>query len=108
MSVQEPLIELLHSEPPSHGTALVRRPGRPSLRLIQTHLAHSPRSAYVAWAIFGILAGVVMALAGAVVALVCLLLNRPAEKAVPASAAPVAATASSCAATRGIRGGVGR
>ena len=49
----------------------------------------------MAWAVLGILAGVVVALAGVVVALVCLLFNRPAEDAVPASAAPMAAAASS-------------
>ncbi|MGO9110659.1 MAG: HlyD family secretion protein [Thermoguttaceae bacterium] len=93
MSVQNP-IELFESESPSRGDALVHRQHGASLRLLQVYLARQHPGASLAWAVFGILAGVVVALAGVVVALVYLLLNRPAPEAVPASAAPSVATAS--------------
>ncbi len=96
MNMQAPFIELIQNEQPSHSTALVHRQRQAPLRLLQAHPAGWPPGVRLAWAAFGVLAGVALALAGVVVALVCLLLKRPGEEALPApAAAPAAATASS-------------
>jgi multidrug resistance efflux pump len=94
MSIQEPLIELLQGASPSHGGALVRRRHQVSLPSLPVGDASRFPGPCLAWAVFGILAGVAAALAGVVAALVYLLLNRPAEATVPARSAPVAAMAS--------------
>jgi HlyD family secretion protein len=93
VSVRRPLVELLKSEPPSPGNVLVRRQCQASLPLPQTCLARRPPGASLAWAVLGILTGVVVALAGVVVALVYLLLNHPVAEVVPSPAAAVAAAA---------------
>ena len=83
MIIQEPLIDLLHSEPPLHGGVLACRQRQVLLRSLPASDASRFPGTRLAWAVFGILAGVVVALAGVVAALVYLLLNRPAEKTVP-------------------------
>jgi HlyD family secretion protein len=87
VTVRKPLMEMLKSGSRSHGDALVRRQRRVSLNIVQSHCARRPPGTRLAWAVFGILAGVVVALAGAVVALVCLLLNRHTAEPVPQPAA---------------------
>ena len=84
MNMQAPFIELIQNEQPSHSTALVHRQRQAPLRLLQAHPAGWPPGVRLAWAAFGVLAGVALALAGVVVALVCLLLKRPGEEALPA------------------------
>jgi HlyD family secretion protein len=95
MSIHNPVIELIQQEPrPASGfsgDALARRQREPSQPLRQVYPGRSQPGARLAWAAIGTSAGAVLALAGVALALVYLLLKRPAEKAVPA---PVAATPS--------------
>ena len=93
MSVQNS-IDLLESDPPQ-GDGLVRRQHRTFLHLPQVYLARRHPTARLAWAVLGILSGVVLALTGVVLALIYLLLNRPVAEAVRVPAAPVAVAASS-------------
>ena len=90
MRVERPSLEIIESDPRLQGNALVRREHRASLRLFQMQFARRSSGTRLAWAVLGILTGVVVALAGVVVALVCLLLKHPAAETTPVPAAAVA------------------
>ena len=93
--MQGPSVEWLESEPSLHGKTFGRRQRRTLLSALEAKPARRLRGAGLAWAVLGILAGVVVTLAGVVVALTCLLMNHQAAETAAASAAAPAVTSSS-------------
>ncbi len=103
MSVQNP-IELFRSKSPLQDDAMVRRRPGALLHLARISLTRRQHGASLAWAVLGIMSGAVLALAGVVVALIFLLLNRPAAEAVPAAPAAEAASSEQPPAVESIAG----